>query len=66
MIGSLAAYYFVAAWMRGDFVEIPEVYKVAKCQRAVIEARKGHPDPELLAECRRAGLIPPEAPAQGN
>ncbi|WP_027143132.1 hypothetical protein [Mesorhizobium sp. WSM3626] len=66
MIGSLAAYWFVGSWLRGDFVETPEIYKVAKCQRAVIDARKGHPDPQLLEECRSKGLIPTGRDSQGN
>ena len=58
VFGSLAIYYFVGTWMRGDYADHPEIYETAKCQRAVIDARKSIANPQLLDECRRKGLMP--------
>ena len=66
VFGSLAIYYFVGTWMRGDYADHPEIYETAKCQRAVIDARKSIANPQLLDECRLKGLIPPAALIQAS
>lgn len=59
VVGSLVIYAIIGNWIQVDRdPPRPEVFAIAKCQRAAIDERQGKPNPELLAECRRSGRLP--------
>jgi hypothetical protein len=63
----LVAYYFVGNRLMRGPDEDPIFYE-ARCKRAALNAAKGTDyDPQLLAECREKGIIPPlTSPNGGN
>lgn len=57
IVGSLIAYAVIGNLIvHGLPRSRPPVFDEALCQRALLDAHKGHPDPQLIEECRRKGL----------